>query len=52
MMFPWVPFPAGFLGFAPEDAGVAAGVAFLAGGGASSSEKDSHPASWIVTEID
>jgi hypothetical protein len=49
-MFPWAAFPAAFLGFAPDDCGVPAGVGFLAGG-ASSSEKDSHPGSWIVTGI-
>lgn len=44
MMLPWPPLPAGFLVLLPaEEDGVEEGVAFLEGGGASSSEKDSQP---------
>lgn len=50
MMLPWLPLAAGaFLGFAPDDAGVELGVSFFTGAGVSSSEKDSHAASWMVT---
>lgn len=49
MMLPW-PFAAAFFPLAPEVASVGSIATFLAGGGASSSEKDSQPCSWIVTE--
>lgn len=52
MILPWLPLlaaGAAFFDFCVDEAGVAEGVGFVAGGGASSSEKDSHAASWMVT---
>lgn len=48
MMLPCPALPAGFLDLAAGSF-EGAGAAFFDGGGASSSEKDSHPGSWIVT---
>jgi hypothetical protein len=50
VMFPCAAFPAAFFGFAvePAELGSEDGLDLL-GGGASSSENDSHAASWMVT---
>lgn len=47
-MFPW-PLAAGFLAFGADDEADGVGAGFFDGGGASSSENDSQPGSWIVT---
>jgi hypothetical protein len=50
IMFPWLPFGPPFLAtFAVAAAGAELAVFALVAGGASSSEKDSQPCSWMVT---
>lgn len=53
IILPWFPLGPLFLAFEACEGGAefTAVFSFVAGGGASSSEKDSHAGSWIVTVL-